>query len=300
MSDTPVFLITGCSTGLGRELTIAALERGYRVIATARKPETIADLAAKGAAALGLDVTASEEELAGFAQRAIGVYGRIDVLINNAGYLQGGALEELSLPQMRRQFDTNVFGVIAVTSAFLPHLRERKAGTIVNISSAGAFLNIPGSGIYGASKGALDSLSGSLGNELAPFNIKVVSVTLGGYRTSVAQEGRTTRPAKPLPAYGSLHAMLEWYIGQSGSEQGDPAKAAGRLVDVIMHQGPAAGRTTLPRRFALGDDVDQYLSKHFDSEKKAWEEWRELGTGTNVDGVTGGDFQKKVLVSGTV
>ncbi|KAK7061040.1 hypothetical protein VNI00_000775 [Paramarasmius palmivorus] len=229
MSDSasPVILITGCSTGFGRSLALEALSRGLRVIATARRLETIADLEEKGAKTLSLDVTAPAEQLEEFAKKAIGAF----------------------LEDIKAQFDTNFFSVINLTTKFLPHFRSRKTGTIVNISSQGAYLALSGGGIYCASKAALDSRCGP--KELAPFGIRTMTVNLGAYRTAVAGSN-TKKPAKEIDGYNDAHEFLSIFQERSGQEPGDPAKAVKKLLDLVLTS------KELPARFTLGDDAIAY------------------------------------------
>ncbi|KII93156.1 hypothetical protein PLICRDRAFT_130690 [Plicaturopsis crispa FD-325 SS-3] len=283
-SGPAVFVISGCSSGLGKDLALAALEKGYRVIATARKIEALDELKSKGASTLHLDVTAPEEELQAFAERAIRVYGHVDVLINNAGWLQGGALEEISLEQARSQFDSLFFGVFALTNAFLPHFRQRRSGTIINISSQGALLNIAGGGIYCAAKAAVDSASDVWAQELAPWGVKVTAVTLGAFRTAVGQPGRTPEPAKHIEGYDGAHAWHDGFIAKAGTERGDVRKAAERLVDLATLEGPFKGKTGLPKRFPLGDDAVENVATYLEAQKSILDEWGQFGAKTDVDG----------------
>ncbi|CAK5271709.1 unnamed protein product, partial [Mycena citricolor] len=186
-----VVLITGCSSGLGRELALAALNAGMRVIATARRIDTLSDLASRGAKVLPLDTTASPRDLAQFVELAIGQYGQIHCLINNAGYLQGGALEEIGHAANMAQFDTNFFGVLNLTHALLPHFRSLppKTCAIVNISSQGAILNLAGAGIYCASKAALDSVTAVWAKELQPWGVRCTAIHVSPFTAPSSLEG---------------------------------------------------------------------------------------------------------------
>ncbi|KAJ7887123.1 hypothetical protein B0H14DRAFT_2206520, partial [Mycena olivaceomarginata] len=170
-----VFLITGCSTGLGREVALAALKSGFRVIATARRLEALADLEKSGTKNLALDVTWSVPDLADFAVEAIAVYGQIDYLVNNAGVAQGGAIE-VSLSEALNQFNTNFFGLVNTTNAFLPHFRSRLTGTLVNFSSEITWVAMPGAGLYAASKAAVNAVSDTWAHELAEYGIRSISI----------------------------------------------------------------------------------------------------------------------------
>ncbi|KAJ7911818.1 hypothetical protein B0H13DRAFT_2008739, partial [Mycena leptocephala] len=232
-NEAAVILISGCSTGLGRELVLAALTAGLRVIATARRPETLASLQEKGAKTLRLDVTASTEELKQFASEALSLFGQVDYLVNNAGYVQGGAIEENTPEENIAQFNTNFFGVINLTSALLPHLRERKRGTIVNVSSQAAVVCLPGGGVYSASKAALDALSDTWARELAPFNIRSISIQLGSFRTSVAELGNLRVAQASIDGYHGAHDVVKRFNQAAGKERGDTAIAAAKIIELI-------------------------------------------------------------------
>ena len=201
-NDKPVWLITGCSTGFGRELAAILIGRGYRVAATARDPAKIADLVrGHGAAALAqkLDVD-KPAEVAAAVKAATEKFGRIDVLVNNAGYGYLSAVEEGEDEEIRAMFETNVFGLAAMTRAVLPVMRAQKSGAIVNISSQGGFIGFPGTGYYNATKFAVEGLSEALAKEVASFGIKVLIVEPGPFRTDWAGRSLKT-PKTPIAAY---------------------------------------------------------------------------------------------------
>ncbi|KAL0065807.1 hypothetical protein AAF712_007110 [Marasmius tenuissimus] len=280
MPPSPVVLITGCSSGIGRSLVLEGLSSGVRVIATARRLDSIQDLHEKGAQILSLDVTAPPADLKEFIKTAIDIHGQIDILINNAGYFLGGAIEENTNEEVRGQFDTNFFGVINLTNALLPHFRQRRMGTIVNMSSQGAFLSISGAGIYCASKAALDSISEVWAKELAPFNIRCMTVNLGAFRTAVASGSNFKAPANgEIEGYNAAHDFLRMFAERSGQEQGDSNKAARRLVDLVSTDKP------LPVRLPLGEDSVVNAGRAWSRLEKEWQEVQELGTGTNIDGL---------------
>ena len=222
-NDKPVWFITGCSTGFGRELSKILIARGYRVVATARDAKKIADLVAghsDTALALELDVERQPQiaTAVGAAERR---FGRIDVLVNNAGYGYLAAIEEGDDADIHAMFETNVFGLAALTRAVLPIMRAQRSGAIVNISSMGGFIGFPGSGYYAATKFAVEGLSESLSKEVAPFGIKVIIVEPGPFRTDWA--GRSLKTAKrPIEAYA------ETAIAQAPPDPGHQRLAAGR------------------------------------------------------------------------
>ncbi|KAJ7784955.1 putative short-chain oxidoreductase [Mycena maculata] len=278
MSGKPVVLITGCSTGFGREIALASLSAGLRVIATARRPDTLRSLEEGGAKALKLDVTSSADELKAFASEAVALYGQVDVLINNAGFLQGGAVEENSHEENLAQFNTNFFGVINVTNAFLPHFRSRKQGTIVNISSQGSALCIPGAGIYCASKAALDAISDTWARELAPFGIRCVSIQPGAFRTSVAEAGNTKTAGATIEGYRGAHEWVESFCRGAGKERGDTKIAAAKIVEFVS-VGP---QRALPMRLPIGEDAYENMKAFYVRNLGDVEAWREVSTGTDV------------------
>ncbi|KAJ7613649.1 dehydrogenase [Mycena polygramma] len=275
--EAAVVLITGCSTGFGRELAKEALSANLRVIATARRPETLDSLKELGAKTLRLDVTASTEELKQFASEALSLYGQVDYLINNAGFLHAGALEENTHEENLAQFNTNFFGLINVTTAFLPHMRERKRGTIVNVSSQGPWVCPPGAGIYCASKAAVDAISATWASELAGFGIRCISIQLGSCRTSVW--GNNLKVAKVRiddKGYDAMHDFIVEFNQIAGKERGDTAIAATKLIAAVTSE------SALPVRLALGEDAYEYGKAFYEKGLEELKMWKEVSTGTDV------------------
>ncbi|ORM72776.1 short-chain dehydrogenase/reductase [Pantoea wallisii] len=250
MSEVKTLLITGVSSGFGRALAQLALSRGYRVIGTVRSAAAKHDfvqLHADNACALELDVTdftALDAAIAGIEASQ----GPIDVLVNNAGYGHEGIMEESSLEEMRRQFDVNVFGAVAMTKALLPFMRERRRGHILNITSMGGFITLPGISYYCGSKFALQGISETLSQELAPFNIHVTAVMPGSFRTDWA--GRSmVRSTRSISDYDALFDPIrQAREAKSGRQLGDPAKAACAMLDIIESASP-------PTQLLLGSDA---------------------------------------------
>ena len=247
-SEKPVWFITGCSTGFGRELAKILLARGDRVAVTARDKAKIADLVegyAQTALALTLDVE-KQREIEAAVEAARKTFGRIDVLVNNAGYGYLAAVEEGDDADIRAMFDTNVFGLAAMTRAVLPIMRAQKSGAIVNISSMGGFIGFPGSGYYAATKFAVEGMSESLSKEVAPFGIKVLIVEPGPFRTDWA--GRSIKtPKRPIEAYAETAIARRRQIqGISGSQPGDPVRAAEAIIATVEQANP-------PLRLPLGN-----------------------------------------------
>lgn len=264
-----VWLITGCSTGLGRALAAHALTRGHRVIATARQPEQLQDLVASNSEtcrALPLDVTDAAEVTSAVGEAAH-VWGRIDVVVNNAGYGLVGAFEELSEERITRNFETNFFGALSVIRATLPILRAQKAGHIINISAAAAISNYAGFSIYGATKAALESVSESLAAELRPLGIKVTIVQPGPFRTdfiSRSMERAEQRIAEYESSSGKFLRLLE---SMDGKQPGDPAGAAEAILAAAAAEAP-------PLRLVLGKyaiDKVRRLASARERELATWE-----------------------------
>ncbi|WP_110946765.1 oxidoreductase [Pseudomonas bohemica] len=246
-NDTPVWLITGCSTGFGRELAKLIVDRGWRLIATARDKSKVADLADNAqerVLALDLDVTKSEQIEAAVAA-AKATFGRIDVLVNNAGYGYQSTVEEGEEAEIRAQFDANVFGLFAITRAVLPIMRAQRSGHIINITSVAGLIGFPGSGYYAASKHAVEGWSDALKTEVEPLGISVTCVEPGPFRTDWA--GRSLRQtATAIADYQqTAGARLESTKKNSGSQAGDPVRAGEAMIALTQMDNP-------PRHLPLG------------------------------------------------
>jgi NAD(P)-dependent dehydrogenase (short-subunit alcohol dehydrogenase family) len=205
MSDvSKAVLITGCSTGIGRATAERLAGHGWTVYATARRPESISDLEAKGCKTLALDVT-DEASMAAAVQRVVDEQGAVGALVNNAGYSQSGALETLDLDDVRRQFETNVFGLLRMCQLVLPSMRERGFGRIVNMSSMGANFTFPGGGAYHATKFAVDALSDTLRFEVQAFGIDVVIIQPGLIRTEFGETAAESTARSAEGPYGAFN-----------------------------------------------------------------------------------------------
>ena len=263
------WLITGCSTGLGRALAVAASAAGHQVVATARDAATVAELAAadpERVLALALDLTRPEQVTAAVEQ-ARRRFGGVDVLVNNAGYGYRAAVEEGDDAEVRRLFETHVFGAVAMIKAVLPGMRARRAGAIVNISSIGARLTPVGSGYYSAAKSALEGLSGSLRGELAPLGISVTVVEPGAFRTDFA--GRSlTQSTSVIDDYADTAGQRRKERDTvHGTQAGDPAKAAAAIIAAVDDPEP-------PGFLLLGSDAlaaYRYVAAAQSDEVAAWE-----------------------------
>jgi len=279
---TRVWIITGCSSGLGKDICLSALARGNRVIATCRgDPKTrLIDLIAKGADVLSLDVTAPLEELSEFMNKAISIHGHVDILCNNAGFVQYGAIEETSPEETLKQYQTSVFGPLNLTRAALPHMRERKAGTIAMIGSVIADVPVPGAAIYNSSKAALASLTATLAAEVAPFGITATCIEPGEFRTDIFAEPTTA--AQRITEYDGVLAPTREKVTPNFKQPGDPHKAAERIVDLLTGHGLAKGRK-VPSRILLGDDTILWRTLRAKDLDRDVQEWRDWSVGTNFD-----------------
>lgn len=237
---TPVWLVTGCSTGFGREIVRLVLQRGWRAVVTARDPAQVADLVQgheDRAIAVRLDVT-DETQVAAATRAALERFGQIDVLVNNAGYGYLAAIEEGDDREVRALFEANVFGLVAMTRAVLPGMRTRRSGCIVNISSINGVASFPGTGYYHATKYAVEGLSDSLAQEVAPLGIKVVIVEPGPFRTNWAGKSLKksgNRIADYDATAGIRRAQTE---ARSGNQVGDPMRAAEAIVTAVQSREP--------------------------------------------------------------
>jgi len=252
-----VWLITGSSAGFGREIAEAALRHGDSVVATARRPETLDDLVAAApdrVLAAPLDVTRDDQIEAAVAA-ALERFGRIDVLVNNAGNGSVGAVEEFAMDELHSLMDTMFFGAVALTKAVLPQMRERGSGTIVQISSMGGQVSPPGFGAYCSAKWALEAISTSLADEVGPLGIRVLIVEPGSFRTEFG--GSRMHRSEPIEAYAETVGPNRAFIdGIDGQQPGDPRKAAAAILTVLDSPEP-------PLRLALGDDaVDAIREEH--------------------------------------
>ena len=276
MSENKVWFITGTSSGFGRALAEAVLAKGERVVATARKPEVLQDLIEKypeTARAVKLDVT-NLQDVKNAISEAVREFGRIDVLVNNAGYAMVGAIEESSDEQIRRQFDTNLFGVLNVTREALPVLREQKSGHIVNIGSTVGFSAMPLMGIYSATKFALEGISEALAGELAPLGIKTTIVEPGPFATNGIASADFAENLLPQ-VYPTKRQFAE-VSQQFESIAGDPAKAARVIIEAVESLNP-------PFRLPLGLPAFEAIEAKLEAVKQEISVWRERAIDTNFD-----------------
>ena len=281
--QTPVWFITGCSTGFGRELAKLVLKRGWKAVVTARKPEQLQDLVEgqeKNALAVKLDVT-DGAQIADAVKQAEQKFGRIDVLVNNAGYGYLSAIEEGEDDAVRELFETNFFGLVAMTKAVLPGMRERKSGHIVNFSSIGGLVSFAATGYYHATKYAVEGMSESLAIELEPLGVKVLIVEPGPFRTDWS--GRSLLESKTVikdyePTAGKRRQQSH---ENSGKQVGDPVRAGKAILKAVESSKP-------PLHLVLGKPALGLAYKKLEAVKKDLDAWQATTLGADFP-----EFQDK-------
>ncbi|GAB7183795.1 SDR family NAD(P)-dependent oxidoreductase [Kitasatospora sp. Ki12] len=273
-----VWFVTGASRGIGAEITREALERGHRVIATARDASAVLKAypgEPDGLLAVNADVT-EPAQLTAAVEAGLARFGRIDVVVNNAGFGLVGAIEETSDEAARALFDVNVFGVLNTLRATLPTLRAQRSGHVLNIGSVAGFATAPGAGLYGASKFALEGISEALHGELAPLGVRVTIVEPGGFRTDFLNDSSLRTEPATIPDYtegaGPVRAALVQYAGR---QPGDPAKAARAVVDVTEAAEP-------PLRLQLGADAVERVEAKLDLVRRELDRWRQVALSTAI------------------
>lgn len=276
INEKTVWFITGCSTGFGRELAIAALEQGHPTVITARDPAKVADIAKRHAdlaQILPLDVTRPDQIEAAVAE-AERHFGRIDVLVNNAGYGLEGAVEETSMAEIRAQYEVNLFGMIAMIKAVLPGMRRRRAGHLVNISSMGGLTTFPALTIYNSTKFAVEGLSEGLANEVKPFGIKTTIVEPGGFRTNWAGSSMH-HTAGVIDDYAdSAGVGRTGLAARNGRQMGDPKKAATAILAAVGAERP-------PLHLLLGPDAILHVGRKLGALQSEIAEWAPVSVGTS-------------------
>ena len=263
------WFITGASRGFGREWTIAALDRGDTVTATARDTSTLDDLVQQYGDKLlpiQLDVDDRDAVLAAVA-RAHEHFGALDVVVNNAGYGQFGMIEEISEAEARAQFDTNVFGALFVTQAALPYLREQRSGHILQVSSIGGISAFPNIGMYNASKWALEAFSQSLAAEVADFGIKVTIIEPGAYGTDWG--GSSAKHATANPAYDAYREKAAEQRKARAGNPGDPVATRDAVLQVVDAENP-------PLRIFFGDGPLAIATKDYEARLAGWRDWEHV------------------------
>ncbi|GGG53071.1 oxidoreductase [Paenibacillus radicis (ex Gao et al. 2016)] len=269
MSNNKVWIITGCSTGFGRELAKATIEAGYNVVVTARKLNAIADLVSgnrDNVLAMELDVT-KPDQIEKTVKGAIAKFGRIDVLVNNAGVGYFSSIEEADEEETRRMFEINFWGLMHMTNAVLPYMRSQLSGHIINISSIGGLASFPGVGYYNGTKYAVEGISESLAKEVASFHIHVTLIEPSNFRTDWS--GRSA--AKTHSAIKEYEELIAPFVnGEShGKEAGDPKKAAEAIVNIAELDEP-------PLRLLLGAEAYHTVVNKYSESLEHFEKWKDV------------------------
>jgi NAD(P)-dependent dehydrogenase (short-subunit alcohol dehydrogenase family) len=271
-----VWFITGASRGFGALIAEAALAAGDAVVATARDPATVTARLGTHERLLAtrLDVT-SEAEAHEAAGAAVKKFGRIDILVNNAGFGLLGAIEEASAAETQRLFNTNVFGLLGVTRAVLPHLRRQRSGHVINVSSVGGYTGYPGWGVYGATKFAVEGITEALAGEVAPLGIKVTVVEPGFFRTNFLDESSLVRTAQEIDDYRDSVGKTRAHAADvNGGQRGDPRKLAQAFLQLANAKNP-------PLRLPLGSDTLERIEAKNAHVSKEIATWRAVATSTD-------------------
>ncbi|KAI0137722.1 serine 3-dehydrogenase [Hypoxylon sp. NC0597] len=281
MSNKKVWLITGCSSGLGRAIALAALEAGDIVAATARNPTGLGDLKARGAVVEQLDVTANDASLTETVESVLSkTNGRIDILVNNEGYMLNGGVEECSHEEVQAIFSANVFGQLNVIRAVLPIMRKQHSGIVANIGSIEGWHGTPANGLYSATKACAAMLSESLRAEVAHLGIKVTCIEPGYFRTDAEHRLRAQKVIEDLregvgPAIDALDAY-------SYRQPGDPGKAGKLIMEALSGRG-SCRVLDLPPRLVIGNDAYEIANGLLNSHKENLEHWKDLIIATDYE-----------------
>lgn len=273
---SPVWFVTGCSTGFGHELAKLIVARGWRAVVTARDKTNLSSLVEGHDAttlALDLDVTIPKQIAAAVAA-VEQKFGRIDVLVNNAGYGYQSSVEEADDAEIRAQFDVNVFGLFAMTRAVLPVMRRQRSGHVINITSQAGLIGYPGSGYYAASKHAVEGWSDSLAAEGKPIGIKVTCVEPGAFRTDWAGRSLIQTPNLIADYADTVGVRLKNTSSYSGKQPGDPARAGEAIIRITEVDNP-------PRHLPLGADAIAGITTKTQAIQADIEQWRQLGANTD-------------------
>lgn len=276
-------MITGCTSGFGAEIAKAALARGDTVIATARDPSRLTELAKLGAITERIDVTDSDEVLKSTINELVSTTGTIDILVNNAGYVLYGGTEECSRDEVQAQFNANVFGQLNMIRAVLPVMRAKRSGVVANLGSIGGWHGSAAAGLYCATKACAAILAESLREEVAHLGIEVTVIEPGYFRTNLLAGGNKMSAKRTIedirPATDQMAKALEYY---NGRQPGDPVKGAQVIVEALTQTGRCEGRK-LPARLALGADAYEVINGYMDTQRTTMEDWKDLITSTNHD-----------------
>jgi NAD(P)-dependent dehydrogenase (short-subunit alcohol dehydrogenase family) len=280
MANSKVWLVTGASRGIGLEIVKAALENGDKVVATVRKEVEAFEKSFNNPnlKAIILDVT-NEQQAQSVAKETIEIFGKIDVLVNNAGYGLLSAVEEASDEEIKQNYEVNIFGLLKVTRAVLPYMRAVKSGHIINISSVGGLTGIVGWGLYGSTKFAIEGITEAMAKELAPLGIYATTVAPGFFRTEFLDQSSLTRTKNVIEDYYETVGSMRDFATQVNKKQpGDPKKLAKAFIKLVYTTNP-------PVHLPLGTDTLQMFGEKMNQMNKEIEEWKEVITGTDHDDV---------------
>ncbi|KAL7948853.1 hypothetical protein V8C42DRAFT_312506 [Trichoderma barbatum] len=285
MAAQPVWFITAASSGFGQAIARSALRRGHTVIATARSTSRVQDLAAEGAHTLAFDVTSPLATIESVAKQVFAEHGRVDYLVNAAGYILEGSIEEATPEEVLASFNTNVFGVMNTVRAFLPHMRAQPLadngvrGVVATFGSLGSWRGVAGMGVYAMTKWCCSALAETLAGELEPFQIKATVIEPGYFRTGFLNPGAKISTEARIGAYedentptGKARRAL---VSTDGNQLGDVTKGAEVVVDMLSGTGVASGKE-LPVRTVLGSDTDALIRGKFASTIKILDEWSDV------------------------
>jgi len=276
-----IVIVTGASSGLGKAFATALVEADFTVVGTVRKQEAITEFESilpGSSLAKVLDVTDEPHHLSAVVEEIEQSIGPVYALINNAGYGHEGTLEESPMEELRRQFEVNVFGAVAMMKAVLPYMRARREGRILNITSMGGLMTMPGLSYYHGSKFALEGISSSLAKEVKPLGIFVTAVEPGMFRTDWA--GRSmVRTERSIADYDAIFDPIrEARKARSGQQPGDPAKAGKAIADFLSMTHP-------PMHMLLGPDAFDYVKKEMEALRSEFAQWEDVTRSTNFDGI---------------
>jgi NAD(P)-dependent dehydrogenase (short-subunit alcohol dehydrogenase family) len=276
MSTSQTWFVTGASQGLGLSLVKRLLREGHQVAATSRNATNLQVAVGPASPAflpLQVDLT-NDSDVRQALEQALATFGRLDVVVNNAGYGIGGSIEELTDAETRQAFDVNVFGTLNVIRHVLPHLREQGAGHILNVSSIAAVAGNTGWAIYAATKAAVESFTDVLAQDVAAFGIKVTAVAPGTFRTNFLTAESLVFAQRPIEAYEVVRASHEKYLAMNGAQAGDPEKAAAALLQVATEANPT-------RHLLLGQDAYERAQTKLTALQQEFTAWHQLTTSTD-------------------
>lgn len=275
-ANTPVWFITGCSTGFGRELAKLILNRGWNAVITARNTEQVKDLAEgydDAALVLPLDVT-NKEQVSSAVAKAEETFGKIDVLVNNAGYGYFTSIEEGEEEKIRAQFETNFFGLVNMVQAVLPGMRKQRSGNIINFSSIGGLVGFTATGFYHATKFAVEGFSESLSKEAAPLGIKVLLVEPGPFRTDWAGRSTSRTPVQIEEYKDTIGARMDASLQGSGKQAGDPVRGCVAIIKAVEDGTPHL-------RLLLGKMAYNLAIEKLEGMKNNFNAWKDLSLGAD-------------------